>query len=95
MTTPPRRINSKVSVSHEDILWIKTKLNDMDVMLHKLNTTVIGDVSYGQKGLVEKVREHSEYIAKDEKFKSKIIGGGVVLGTLWAALVKFWDKIFT
>lgn len=92
--TTPRTINRKVEVSHEDILWIKTKLNDMDVMLHKLNTTVIGDLDYGQKGLVQKVREHSEYIAKDEKFKSKIVGGGVVLGSLWAALIKFWDKIF-
>lgn len=92
--TTSRTINRKLEVSHEDILWIKTKLNDMDVMLHKLNTTVIGDLDYGQKGLVQKVREHSDYIAKDEKFKSKIIGGGVVLGSLWAALIKFWDKIF-
>lgn len=92
--TTSKSIVQKVEVSHEDILWIKTKLNEMDIMLHKLNTTVIGDVSYGQKGLVEKVRDHSDYIAKDEKFKSKIIGGGVVLGSLWAALIKFWDKIF-
>jgi hypothetical protein len=92
--TTPKAINQKVEVSHEDILWIKTKLNDMDIMLHKLNTTVIGDIAYGQKGLVQKVMEHSDYIAKDEKFKSKIIGGGIVLGSVWAALIKFWDKIF-
>ena len=89
--TPRSRV---VQVSNDDIQWIKKKLGEMDLMLHKLNATVIGDADYGQQGLVEKVKEHSEYIARDEKFKSKIIGGGIVLGAVWTALLKFWDKIF-
>lgn len=89
--TPRSRV---VQVSNDDIQWIKKKLGEMDLMLHKLNATVIGDADYGQQGLVEKVKEHSDYIARDEKFKSKIIGGGIVLGAVWTALLKFWDKIF-
>ena len=83
-----------IAVSNDDIQWIKKKLGEMDLMLHKLNATVIGDSSYGQQGLVEKVKEHADYIAQDEKFKSKMVGGGIVLGVVWTALLKFWDKIF-
>lgn len=83
-----------IAVSNDDIQWIKKKLGEMDTMLHKLNATVIGDSSYGQQGLVEKVKQHADYIAQDDKFKSKMVGGGIVLGVLWTALLKFWDKIF-
>jgi chemotaxis receptor (MCP) glutamine deamidase CheD len=83
-----------VQVSNDDIQWIKKKLGDMDLMLHKLNATVVGDAEYGHQGLVQMVKEHSDYIAKDEKFKSKLVGGGVVFGAVWTFVLKFWDKIF-
>lgn len=94
MTTTKTPTSRMVQVSNDDIQWIKNKLGEMDLMLHKLNATVIGDADYGQQGLVEKVKEHSDYIARDEKFKSKLVGGGIVLGGLWGAILKFWDKIF-
>lgn len=93
-TTKATTRSGVVQVSNDDIQWIKKKLGEMDLMLHKLNATVIGDADYGQQGLVEKVKEHSDYIARDEKFKSKLVGGGIVLGGLWGAILKFWDKIF-
>ena len=34
------------------------------------------------------------YIEADKTFKSKLIGGSIVLGGLWTILLKFWDKIF-
>lgn len=94
MTTTKTPRARTIQVSNDDIQWIKKKLGEMDLVLHKLNATVIGDADYGQQGLVEKVKEHSDYISRDEKFKSKIIGGGIVLGAAWTALLKFWDKIF-
>lgn len=89
--TAPAKV---VEVSNNDIQWIKNKLSEMDIMLHKLNATVVGDAEYGQEGLVQVVKRHSDYIAKDEKFKSKLIGGGIVFGGVWGFILKFWDKIF-
>jgi len=94
MTTAKSTRSSVVQVNNDDIVWIKNKLSEMDIMLHKLNATVVGDTDYGQEGLISKVKEHAQYIERNEKFKSKIVGGGIVLGAVWTALLKFWDKIF-
>jgi hypothetical protein len=94
MTATKTTRAGSIQVRNEDIQWIKKKLGDMDIMLHKLNATVIGDAEYGQQGLVQAVKEHTEYIARDEKFKAKLIGGGIVVGAVWTAILKFWDKIF-
>jgi len=90
-----------VKVSSNDIEFIKDmlsqlsgKVQQMDTTLIKLNQTIIGDSTYGQKGLVEKVREHSDYIETDKNYKAKIIGGGSVLVILYGLLIKFWEKIF-
>jgi hypothetical protein len=90
-----------VKVSSNDIEFIKDmlsqlsgKVQQMDTTLIKLNQTIIGDSAYGQKGLVEKVREHSDYIETDKNYKAKIIGGGSVLVILYGLLIKFWEKIF-
>jgi hypothetical protein len=93
-----RQIKPKetVQVNATDIEWIKStlssiglKLNELDVNFSKLNQTVIGDKTYGQTGLIEKVEEHAEYIEKDKAFKSKLIGGGIVLSFIWGVILKF------
>jgi len=88
---------STVEVSVSDIEWIKQtlqsvnlKIQDLDVNFIKLNQTVIGDKAYGQTGLIEKVDAHTEYIEKDKEFKSKLVGGGLVVSFFWALLIKFW-----
>jgi hypothetical protein len=85
----------QVIVSSTDIQWIKdtlsqmsTKMQEVDASLVKLNQTVIGDKMYGQTGLVEKVQQHENYIEKDKEFKSKIIGGGIVVAFLWGIILK-------
>ena len=90
-----------LTVNAEDITWIKdilkvlsVKVETIDKTTTKLNTTIVGDPQYGQIGLVNQVKEHNDYIEADKTFKSKLIGGSIVLGGLWTILIKFWDKIF-
>jgi hypothetical protein len=85
------------TVQTSDIEWIKSmlaqvnsKLQDVEVTLVKLNQTVIGDKAYGQIGLIEKVEEHNTYIEKDKEFKSRLVGGGIVLSFIWGMILKFW-----
>lgn len=87
--------SKEIPVSSSDIEWIKStltsmssKMQEVDASLIKLNQTVIGDKVYGQTGLVEKVEQHDKYIEKDKEFKSKIIGGGIVVAFLWGLFLK-------
>jgi len=87
----------RIEVSASDIEWIKEniasmslKIQEVNISLVKLNQTVIGDKTYGQTGLIEKVEEHSAYIEKDKQFKSKIVGGGVVLTFVWGLILKLF-----
>lgn len=104
MTGTRRRNIAKdedIKVSASDIKWIKEtlasmsdKVQVMDTTLVKLNQTIVGDSAYGQKGLIEQVREHSEYIESDKNYKAKVVGAGSVLVILYGLLIKFWEKIF-
>jgi hypothetical protein len=98
-----KRINKteEVKVSSNDIEFIKDmlsqlsgKVQQMDSTLIKLNHTIIGDSAYGQKGLVEQVREHSDYIENDKTYKAKVVGAGSVLVILYGLVIKFWERIF-
>jgi len=104
MTGTRRKIASKpdvIEVSASDIEWIKKtlatmsgKVQEMDLTLVKLNQTIVGDSAYGQKGLVEQVEEHGEYIESDKTYKAKVVGAGSVLVILYGLVIKFWERIF-
>jgi uncharacterized protein with LGFP repeats len=96
-----RKPKETITVNAKDITWIKETLNKLtdkvdaiDKTTTKLNTTIVGDDAYGQIGLVTKVKEHTDYIETDKTFKSKLVGGSIVIGVLWTFIIKFWDKIF-
>jgi hypothetical protein len=96
-----RKPRETITVYAKDITWIKdtlteltTKVDGIDKTTTKLNTTIVGDDAYGQVGLVKQVKDHNDYIEQDKSFKSKLIGGGIVLSAIWAIVIKFWDKIF-
>jgi hypothetical protein len=101
---PAKRISKtqeSVNISATDIDFIKStltsmnaKLQEMELTLDKLNNTVVGDKAYGQIGLVEQVANHEKYIETDRHFKSKVVGGTIVVGFLWTLLLKFSDKLF-
>ena len=101
MATARKSTPKETIVSSNDIDWIKstltsmnTKLQEMEMTLDKLNNTVVGDKTYGQVGLVEQVSNHEKYIEADRNFKSKVVGGTIVVGFLWTLLLKFSDKLF-
>lgn len=86
-----------IEVNLSDIEWIKStlssmnlKIQEVDNSLNKLNQTVIGDETYGQIGLIKKVDEHNAYIENDKQFKSKLIGGGLVITFIWGLILKFF-----
>ena len=96
-----RKPRETITVNVKDITWIKDtlvnltdKVDSIEKTTTKLNTTIVGDPDYGQIGLISEVKKHTEYIENDKGFKSKLIGGSVVLGALWTVVIKFWDKIF-
>ena len=86
-----------IQVNETDIEWIKStlssmslKLQELDTNFTKLNQTVIGDKTYGQTGLIQKVEEHTEYIEKDKQFKQRLVGGSLVITFIWGLILKFW-----
>jgi hypothetical protein len=96
-----RKPKETITVNAKDIAWIKDtlgklteKVDAIDKTTTKLNTTIVGDPAYGQIGLVTQVKEHTDYIEQDKGFKSKLIGGSIVLGGVWTLLIKFWEKVF-
>ena len=95
--TTKKLVETIQHIGSSDIEWIKdtlgqmnSKLKDVETTLIKLNQTVIGDKAYGQIGLIEKVEEHNTYIEKDKEFKSRLIGGGIVVSFIWGIILKFW-----
>lgn len=69
-------------------------LKNMDKTLTQLNQTVVGNATYGQKGLVSELAEIKKYVEKDKMFKNKMTGGLIVIGVVWTILLEFFSKIF-
>lgn len=86
-----RRNRQATQVSSEDIQWIKETMLSMNNTLTQLNQTIVGNEAYGQKGLVKIVEEHGKYIEENKSFKSKLIGGAIVISALWSIIM---NKIF-
>jgi hypothetical protein len=83
-----------MATQKENITYIKQELTKQSVLIERLANAVCGDAEFGQKGLIQQVNEHSDYIAEDKTFKNKIMGGVTAVTTIWGiiitAVVKFW-----
>ena len=95
-STPKETIVSTTDIDFikSTLISMNSKLQYMELNLEKLNNTVVGDKVYGQVGLIEQVANHEKYIETDRNFKSKVVGGTIVVGFLWTLLLKFSDKLF-
>jgi hypothetical protein len=72
-----------------------TTLREMDRTLSALNQTVIGNPTYGQKGLVEEIKEIKIYVDNDKLVKSKILGGLAIIGVVWTFAWQYFMTILT
>ena len=81
-------------ITNKEYTNLKSEINDMKATLDEIRTAIIGNPKFGQDGLVDMVKKHELYIEADMKFKQRLIGVGVVLGTVWTLILKFGDKLF-
>jgi hypothetical protein len=70
-------------------------LKAIDKTLSQLNQTVIGNPQYGLKGIINEISDLKEYVQNDRTFKNKMIGGLLVVGTVWTALLQYLFRLFT
>lgn len=70
-------------------------LKAIDKTLSQLNQTVIGNPQYGLKGIINEISDLKEYVQNDRTFKNKMIGGLLVVGTVWTALLQYIFRLFT
>jgi len=68
-------------------------LREMDKTLTQLNNVVVGNPTYGQKGLIVELNDVKEYVQKDKMIKSKILGGLTVIGVLWTIFLQYFMQI--
>tara|TARA_R100000900_G_scaffold130800_1_gene106875 strand:+ start:96 stop:353 length:258 start_codon:yes stop_codon:yes gene_type:complete len=85
-----------MATQKENITYIKQELKKQGVLLERLANAVCGDEDFGQKGLIQQVNEHSEYINEDKTFKNKVMGALTAITTVWGliitAVIKFWKE---
>jgi len=79
---------------YKNIDHLNKEIEHIKSSLDEIKTAIIGNKKFGQEGLVNMVRRHEEYIENDKKFKNKLLGAGVIIGTIWTVILKFGDKIF-
>jgi hypothetical protein len=65
------------------------RLNNIDIRVLKISQTVIGDETYGHKGLVEQVSDLKKYVEEDKLRNAKIFGGLSVIGIVWTLMFKY------
>ena len=85
-----------MATQKENITYIKQELKKQGVLLERLANAVCGDEDFCQKGLIQQVNEHSEYITEDKTFKNKVMGALTAITTVWGliitAVIKFWKE---
>lgn len=70
-------------------------LREMEKTLTQLNQTVVGNPTYGQKGLVSEIEEIKSYVEKDKMIKNKILGGLAIIGIGWTFILQYVMSLFT
>lgn len=69
-------------------------LREMEKTLTQLNQTVVGNPTYGQKGLVSEIEDIKSYVEKDKMIKNKILGGLAIIGIGWTFILQYVMSLF-
>ena len=75
-------------MSNEEMMM--ATIHRIDKRVERIERVLLGDEEAEQDGLVHKVKDHSQYIENDKKFRNKVIGG-IAVGT--PIFIVFWDKL--
>ena len=75
-------------MSNEEMMM--ATIHRIDKRVERIERVLLGDEEAEQDGLVQKFKNHSEYIENDKKFRNKVIGG-IAVGT--PIFIVFWDKL--
>lgn len=81
-----RNMLTEVKNTQSDMQYM---LREMEKTLTQLNQTVIGNPTYGQKGLVSELNEVKKYVENDKMLKSKLVGGLMVVGVIWSFIYSY------
>ena len=82
---------TKVSNTQTDMDYM---LREMEKTLTQLNNVVVGNPTYGQKGLIIELNEIKEYVEKDKMVKNKILGGLTLIGIGWSFMIQYIMYLF-
>ena len=83
-----------MAITSKEYKELKSEIEEIKVSLEEIRKAIIGNPTFGQEGLVDMVKKHEKYIEKDRRFKQKLIGGGVVLGSVWTIILKWGHLLF-
>jgi hypothetical protein len=75
-------------MSNEEMMM--ATIHRIDKRVERIERVLLGDEEAEQDGLVHKVKDHSQYIENNKKFRNKVIGG-IAVGT--PIFIVFWEKL--
>jgi hypothetical protein len=75
-------------MSNEEMMM--ATIHRIDKRVERIERVLLGDEEAEQDGLVHKVKDHSQYIENDKKFRNKVLGG-IAVGT--PIFIVFWEKL--
>jgi hypothetical protein len=90
---------AKLEVGQENLKGgqgaLDAKMDLIDDALRKVKESVTGDVSFGVKGIAERLKEIEEKQKAYDKIYYKIMGVTLVIGVIWPILVTLLLKWLT
>jgi hypothetical protein len=75
-------------MSNEEMMM--ATIHRIDKRVERIERVLLGDEEAEQDGLVHKVKDHSQYIENNKKFRNKVLGG-IAVGT--PIFIVFWEKL--